>query len=226
MRFILSALAATLTLIVTLSPWSPPPRDERDRQPIQQTSEQSADLAGSTTIDGHAYAFIRVGAQTWLAENLLATRDRNGNSLASVSPEGADKEANLLGRLYPWDAARKSAPAGWRLPTVKDWQALIVFSGEGLKAGRKLLRTGPGEFGALLVGGIDVLGRNVGRGERAVFWTSAETSVDQAFCLTIARGGDIQLVPMLKTSRFSVRLIRDDSPEFGPAAPSPGSSKN
>ncbi|MDH4196535.1 MAG: fibrobacter succinogenes major paralogous domain-containing protein [Candidatus Aminicenantes bacterium] len=223
MKSSLSALATILALAAAPSPCSLVPSDGCWRWPGQEISREAEDQPETIVIEGHAYSLVRLGTQTWLAESLLASRDRDGNSLTWVGPEGADTEGEGLGRLYTWESARRTAPAGWRLPTVKDWQALIVLSGGEPKAGRKLLRTGPGEFAALLIGGVDVLGRTFGRGELAAFWTSAETSVDQAFCLTIARRGEIQLASRLKTSCFSVRLIRDDSPDFAAVAPSSGS---
>lgn len=223
MRFILSALIATLALAAATPPCSSPCPDEGRGRPSQEISKRSVDQGDSLTIEGHIYPLIRVGAQIWLGENLRATRDRNGDPLAWVGPGGADTEGNGRGKFYPWEAARRVAPAGWRLPRVKDWQSLLWFLGGDEKAGRKLLATGPGEFCALLAGGIDHQGRDFGRGEQAVFWTSAETSVDQALCLTVGRGGEAQLVSRPKTSRFAVRLIRDDSPEFAALPPSPSS---
>lgn len=214
MKSILPPLAAILALVTTPSSRFLVPPDLSLPRPGQEVSREPADRAESIAIDGHVYPLLRVGVQTWLAENLLATRDRDGNSLTWIGAEGADTQGKGSGKLYPWEAARRTAPAGWRLPTVKDWQALIALSGEESKAGRKLLRTGPGEFGALLIGGVDVLGRAFGEREQAIFWTAAETSVDQAFCLEISRGGETRLVPALKTSYLSVRLIRDDPPEF------------
>jgi len=226
MTFMLSALALILTLTVAPSPCSPLRADEGRHQPGPEISGEVVGQGESITIEGHAYSLIRAGGQTWLGENLRATRDRNRDSLAWVGPGGADTEGNGRGRLYPWEAARRAAPAGWRLPTVKDWQALLLFFGGEPKARRKLLATGPGEFGALLVGGVDRLGRTFGRGGLAVFWTSAETSVDQALSVMIRRDGETQLVPRLKTSCFAVRLIRDDSPDFAALSPSSPSRRN
>jgi uncharacterized protein (TIGR02145 family) len=220
MNLFSSALAALLTLTIVPPPCSPLQADELGPPPGRQTSPDSKDTAKSIVIDGDTYLVIRVGAQTWLGENLRATHDGNGNALAWVNPGGADAQSGRRGRLYPWESACRAAPAGWRLPTVKDWQALLSFLDGGAKAGRRLFAAGPGGFDALLIGGVDVLGRSIGAGEQAVFWTSAETSVDLAFCLTIGRDGEAQLAAKPKTSCLAVRLIRKDSPQIADPAPS------
>jgi len=220
MNFAFSALAALLTLTMAPPPCSPLPANDARRLSGQQTLRESGDPADFLVIEGHAYPVIRVGAQTWLGENLSATRDGKGNTLAWVSPGGATAQTGSRGRLYPWESASRAAPAGWRLPTVKDWQALLSFYGGEAKAGRKLLAGGPGEFGAPLNGGVDLLGRSLGQGEQALFWTSAETSVDLAFCLEIGRDGEAQVKAEPKASCFAVRLIRNDSSQLAAPAPS------
>jgi uncharacterized protein (TIGR02145 family) len=220
MYFVSSALAALLTLNMAPLPCSPLPANDARRLSGQQTLRASGIPVDSLVIEGHAYPVIRFGAQTWLGENLSATRDGNGNTLAWVSPGEATARAGSRGRLYPWESASRAAPAGWRVPTVKDWQALLSFFGGEAKAGRKLLAGGPGEFGAPLSGGVDVLGRSLGQGEQALFWTSAEASVDLAFCLAIGQDGEAQLEVEPKASCFAVRFIRKDSPQLAAPAPS------
>ena len=224
MKSFLSSLAAILTLAAAMALASPPsprslvPADESRLRPGHKIPTGPEGQPALALIEGHPYPLVRVGAQTWLGENLLVRRDERGQELSDVLLENADPKSAGRGNLYTWDAARRAVPAGWRLPTVKDWQALIGLLGGERAAGRALLRTGPGGFGALLGGGVDVLGRAFAQKEQAIFWTSAEISVDRAVCLTIDRGGEIELGPRPKTSRLPVRLIRDD-PEFAALTP-------
>ena len=74
--------------------------------------------------DGETYATIEiedplVGKVTWMAQNLrFLTAD-------SWAYDNKKKYVQNLGRLYTWWAAIKACPAGWRLPDVANWQALI-----------------------------------------------------------------------------------------------------
>ncbi len=96
-----------------------------------------------TDIDGNVYETVIIGDQEWMAENLRTERYVNGELIPS-SPasfasgvEGAwvaydnDMQNNLLyGKLYNWHAvndSRELCPAGWRVPTVDDWQELTSF---------------------------------------------------------------------------------------------------
>ncbi len=187
----------------------------------QENSAAGPDASVFRDGEGRVSPIVRIGEQTWLAKNLRTGRDKNENPLSFLSFE-EDKEGDLFGLLYPWESAGATAPAGWHLPTVKDWQRLIQYLGGDAKAGFRLLKTGPAEFGALPVGGIDVLGKSLFRGERAVYWTSAEADVHHAFAQVIERAGRVSLERLPKSSRFSVRLIRDDAPDFDPTAAIPG----
>jgi len=68
--------------------------------------------------DGKTYKTVKIGSQTWMAENL--TYQAEGGS-----------------GLYDWATAIKACPDGWHLPSEEEWKALIDFAG-GEIAGRKL----------------------------------------------------------------------------------------
>ena len=93
--------------------------------------------------DNHVYKTIKVGNQTWMAENLAYLPKIN-------SPyEGSDEEAQIkpffyvygyfgndievakkekkygtYGVLYNWVAAKAACPPGWHLPSDAEWKTL------------------------------------------------------------------------------------------------------
>ena len=95
-----------------------------------------------TDIDGNSYNAVRIGEQVWLAENMRAKRDRNGQEfLCSYDakkdtsiykpycyyPNFAVDSVEKYGCLYNWPAATEVCPEGWHLPYDHDWMQLIEF---------------------------------------------------------------------------------------------------
>ena len=72
--------------------------------------------------DGKAYVTVWVENTEWLAENLM------NPSTCGESWDNAE-----YGRLYNWDAASCSCPAGWHLPSDEEWGLWITaFGSSGL----------------------------------------------------------------------------------------------
>ncbi|MCL1956544.1 MAG: PEGA domain-containing protein, partial [Fibromonadales bacterium] len=80
--------------------------------------------------DNKTYKIVKIGNQTWMAENL--------NYNASGSECYGNKESNCqkYGRLYKWETAKSVCPNGWHLSNDAEWTMLINFV--GTKAGTKL----------------------------------------------------------------------------------------
>ena len=72
--------------------------------------------------DGELYKTVCIDGTEWFAENF---RFRCKGSLIL-----SDNQSNLKtkGRLYTYEAAMEYVPAGWRLPTTSEWEALIQFA--------------------------------------------------------------------------------------------------
>ena len=110
----------------------------------------------------HEYMTIQIANQTWMAENLRATKYRNGDDIALSSRElkdiskedapkyqwsydGDDKNIESYGRLYTWfivDDSRGICPTGWHLPTDSEWSELINVVDGDSKAAIKLRESG------------------------------------------------------------------------------------
>jgi uncharacterized protein (TIGR02145 family) len=74
------------------------------------------------TRDGNTYRTVKIGHQTWMAENLNYDTER-GCSCYKEEILNCDK----YGRLYDWNAARYVCPTGWHLPSRKEFESLKNF---------------------------------------------------------------------------------------------------
>ncbi len=110
--------------------------------------------------DGREYSMVTIGTQTWMAENLMATKYRNGDDIPNVTDNGTwsglstggycdygndTNNSNIYGRLYNWHAVndiKGLAPLGWKIPSDADWDTLIAYLGGSNIAGGKLKETG------------------------------------------------------------------------------------
>lgn len=88
---------------------------------------------------GYAYKVMDDG-KYWLTENL---RINTGES-SSLYPE-FESLGELYGRLYTWIGAKEACKKlgnGWRLPTEKDWEKLLIAEKNGVSNGGYLNTTG------------------------------------------------------------------------------------
>jgi len=109
-------------------------------------------------IDGNIYHSVTIGTQTWMIENLKATRLNDGTpiSLASDKTTWASLTTpgycwynndimtnNIYGALYNWYSVNtaKLAPIGWHVASDTEWTTLTTFLGENV-AGGKLKEAG------------------------------------------------------------------------------------
>ncbi|MEI6696059.1 MAG: fibrobacter succinogenes major paralogous domain-containing protein [Bacteroidota bacterium] len=133
--------------------------------------------------DGKTYKTVKIGTQTWMAENLsykaMSECWAYDNKLINVAK---------YGYLYSWKSAKGACPSGWHLPSDAEWTALITYLGGEFLAGKKLKSTsgwdneedGNGNgtntsrFSALPGGGRVSEGKFVEVGNDGGWWSSAE----------------------------------------------------
>jgi uncharacterized protein (TIGR02145 family) len=197
--------------------------------------------------DRTVYRKVKIGKQTWMAENLnYDTLDGEG----SWCYNNDTLNCNKYGRLYDWATAmnldtsynvnkwdtsgnnvnhRGICPSGWHLPSDKDWETLMNFTGGTSKKAGKALKAKsdwdePGDdafqFSALPGGKVS---RNYLDKERpAVFaeagkfgywWTTGECSLPycaQYWLINDSGGLEDNYYYYDKIDAFSVRCIKDD----------------
>ena len=107
-----------------------------------------------TDIDGNDYKTVKIGVQTWMAENLKTSRLNGGESIQRI--EDSSKWTNAAsswcwygndslhnseyGALYNWPAINtgKVCPTGWHVPTNNEWNLLAIYLGGVDIAGKKM----------------------------------------------------------------------------------------
>lgn len=101
------------------------------------------------------YKSVCIGRQIWMAEDLHVTTYRNGDPVCQATDDeewiylcscgiGAfychkiNNNTHLLYNGYAINDLRGLAPEGWQIPTVDDWQEMIVCLGGKETAGGKM----------------------------------------------------------------------------------------
>jgi uncharacterized protein (TIGR02145 family) len=94
--------------------------------------------------DGKIYKTVKIGAQTWMAENLAylpeVSPPASGSNTDPVfyvyGYEGNDVSAaqmyqnyKLYGVLFNWQAAKRACPQGWHLPSDEEWKQMEIAIG-------------------------------------------------------------------------------------------------
>lgn len=159
--------------------------------------------------DGKRYRTVKLGKQTWMAEN-LAYRSVDGCWAYQDAPRyereswGYQKDEGYVkryGYLYDWAAACESCPSGWRLPSKEDYDDLFSFLGwdkralfykKGYNAQKGGWRYGDDLYTDM--------------GVTASYWTSSDRDAETAYYW----GSDVINITniSLKSSGKSVRCIK------------------
>jgi hypothetical protein len=68
--------------------------------------------------DGQKYKTVKIGKQTWMAENLNYNTPNGSRSCGSRCNDNSRSYCDKYGRLYDWKTATTVCPKGWKLPSA------------------------------------------------------------------------------------------------------------
>jgi uncharacterized protein (TIGR02145 family) len=187
--------------------------------------------------EGNTYKTVTIGTQTWMAENLKATKYNDGTAIPNVTDNTAWENLTTgafctynnttnadtiktYGKLYNWYAVNtgKLCTTGWHVPSNAEWVILgnnDIFEGALKETGTSHWNspntgTNSGGFTALPAGGREHDGTFRNIGNYGTWWVSNENGATEALLRGLGFGysnGDTY--SSLKESGFSVRCIKD-----------------
>ena len=167
--------------------------------------------------DGTIYKTVKIGDQTWLAENL---RYETSNSFCYKDDTSYCRR---YGMLYKWSEATTVCLSGWRLPSKSDFENLILAVGGEDNAGRALksidnwnvggngiLASNNYGFTALAAGYRHFEGKYESIGGGTYFWSSSEYDSDNVYDLNLYYNSNASNLHFnKKENAFSVRCLID-----------------
>jgi uncharacterized protein (TIGR02145 family) len=164
--------------------------------------------------DGTTYKTIKIGNQTWMAENL----NYNSGDSSWCYDDNADNCAKY-GRLYNFRVAKAACPEGWKLPDTGDWRKLVNTAG-GWKAAGKKLKSKSGwqvnygstdEFGfSALPGGRRYKdGGFKNAGKNGYWWTASEYDSTYAYYRGMDGSERVEELNYYRRRGQSVRCIHE-----------------
>ena len=178
-----------------------------DAKTLSNKTESASTFIDSR--DGKTYKSVAIGKQHWMAENV------NYKSETSSCYMDIESKCSEYGRLYSWEEANSVCPAGWHLPTTKEWQTLKAQAknnSTGLKSSADWNGTDAFGFNALPGGSyrpnkvkdLFIIPEGV-----AAFWSSTESSQESAWFYKIETSSNgLEKSESDKRIGFSVRCIQ------------------
>jgi uncharacterized protein (TIGR02145 family) len=178
--------------------------------------------------DNQLYQFRKIGAQTWMAQNLNFNAS-GGSFIYNEDP----LNAGIYGRLYTWETSRNVCPAGWHLPTDTEWMQLEKFAtmmtaeaeATGCRGNQGMyLKSDTGwpvfthynfngnnetGFTGLPAGYYRPEAGYNGHDYAAIFWSSTETDSGNAWSRRLVTSNEVCRDPSPKVDGYSVRCVRD-----------------
>ena len=185
---------------------------------------------GSVAYGGRTYRTVRIGSQTWMAENLNYDPG-TGNSACY---DGKTSYCATYGRLYDWSTANTVCRKGWHLPDDDEWATLVNAAGGSSRAGKHLKsKTGWNSDGGVenrdthgfsaLPGGLgDSDGGFYDVGYYGYWWSATEINASRAHTLLMPYDFDYVVRDLVygyglddvldftdKSNLYSVRCVHD-----------------
>jgi len=213
----------------------PPPPKHPSSSSGMLSSSSMAVLSSSSAIagtsetfsdgrDGKIYRLVKIGTQTWMAENL------NYNAKGSKCYDNSEANCKTYGRLYDWKTATTVCPSGWHLPSDAEWYVLVKFANPSCpvntycaNAGTKLRATSGWDTGRGYIAGTDNYGFSAlpgGYGSSGgsfynvggfgYWWSASEYSSNYAYSRYMYYYiDDVYYSYDVKSSLRSVRCLQD-----------------
>jgi uncharacterized protein (TIGR02145 family) len=177
-------------------------------------------------INGKKYRTVKIGEQTWMAENLA-----DASSGVWYDNDQATYEPLRYGKLYTWTEAMAINVPGWHLPYPTEFITLAnTVGGIGIAGTKLKSRSGWDDDG----NGTDDYGFNakpsgtsfptnpptfIYAGKQCWMWTNMEKSATHAFMMELmhdeSRMMDPTTASAVKDGRCCIRLIKDMSVNIG-----------
>ena len=170
--------------------------------------------------DGKVYKTVKIGTQTWFAENLAYKASKG-----CWAYNNDTNNVKTYGYLYDWKAAKTSCPTGWHLPSDDEWTTLVTYLGGANVAGGKLKEIGTTHWdkpntGATNESGFTALpggyrypdSPNENLGYSGYWWSSTEqvnSYGDYWFRNIASRFNAVYRYDRGGKSAYSVRCIKD-----------------
>lgn len=175
-------------------------------------------------IGGKLYKVVKIGEQTWLAENLdfvdsfiVVGSGAISDLVAQANYYNNQEVYKKYGRLYNWNAVKylqdnaSTIFPGWRVPTEADYSQLLSMVGPNRTAEklRSVEWGGTDEFGFGLIASGQFTGSGFSNnGLSTSLWTQTESSSTVSRRLN-SFDSAIELAYSTKTSQFPIRLVKE-----------------
>jgi uncharacterized protein (TIGR02145 family) len=188
--------------------------------------------------DSKVYKTIKIGTQTWLAENLNFS---GSNPVVGKCNKNSADSCAKYGRLYTWDEVMQGAvsstkipsgvrglcPTGWHVPSDGEWAKLITAVGGESVAGKNLKATGGWDeqadgtsgngtdsvgFRAVPSGRMGYDGTTYdGHGYMAYWWSATIMAGDPtaAWSQLVRRVDEVIRTNMATANGFPLRCVKD-----------------
>lgn len=200
-----------------------------------ESSEIGNTIPGIPTVsyEGKVYNTVQIGDQGWLRENLdvgtSISVDKNQTDNGVIEKYCYDFEdinCDTYGGLYQWDEAIQYStdepiqgicPPGWHLPTLEEFNKLVVTSGGSANA-LKAIGQGTGNGIGTNLSGFSILLAGYRKRDSTFsyidggtgFWISTESSENCAWIYEVHSNHDNVISDCYyKDIGFSVRCIKD-----------------
>ncbi len=163
--------------------------------------------------DGTTYKTVKIGRETWMAENMKYIADEI--SCKTDSKHGSS--VKNYGCLYSWADAQKVCPIGWHLPSRVELGRLLIQVGEGAEGSAALrdsaFKEGQNGSGfSALPAGTYSQGSYFEFGQSAYFWSATECDAEGANAYAMFLNYDkvsAQHCHNQITDALSVRCVKD-----------------